>query len=522
MAQADYVVANGTGAAVRSDLNGQLAAIVSNNSGATEPATMYAYQWWANTTTGLLLIRNAANSAWVTVGTLADANLGLLSLGGGTMTGALLADDSATAALPAISFDGDSDTGIFRAGANELAVATNGTGRLFVDSSGRVLVGTSTSDSQFGSNVQITAAGGSTTLLSRYSNDAAGPVLFLAKSRDSSIGTKTVVQSGDESGKIDFRATDGTNHVSTASIESYVDGTPGANDMPGRLVLSTTADGASSPTERVRITSAGLVGIGTTSPSNALEVSGNIRTFTAAAGDVSITHSGLVSSITAAGSISLALGSNNTERARIDTSGRLLVGATAAVSGADANGRVQVSQDIASNTCILVAENTASSGNLSCIRARLTNSSPNSIYSAFLQCDDSTTNRLTLRSNGGLANYSANNFNLSDRNAKKDISPAADTWDCIKEWEIVNYRYKDQSDDADLNLGVIAQQVAESCPEVITVFQEAKEATEDAPAQEERLGVREQQMYWMAIKALQEAQVRIEQLEQRLTDAGIA
>ena len=201
------------------------------------------------------------------------------------------------------------------------------------------------------------------------------------------------------------------------------------------------------------------------------------------------------------------------EDARIDTSGRLLVGATAAVSGADANGRVQVSQDIASNTCILVAENTASSGNLSCIRARLTNSSPNSIFSAFLQCDDSTASRLTLRSNGGLANYSANNQNLSDRNAKKDISPAADTWDCIKEWEIVNYRYKDQSDDADLNLGVIAQQVAESCPEVITVFQEAKEATEDAPAQEERLGVREQQMYWMAIKALQEAQVRIEALE---------
>jgi hypothetical protein len=201
------------------------------------------------------------------------------------------------------------------------------------------------------------------------------------------------------------------------------------------------------------------------------------------------------------------------EAARIDPARRLLVGATAAVSGADANGRVQVSQDIASNTCILVVENTASSGNLSCIRARLRNYSPNNIYNAFLQCDDSTTNRLTLRSNGGIANYSANNFNLSDRNAKKDISPAADTWDCIKEWEIVNYRYKDQSDDADLNLGVIAQQVAESCPEVITVFQEAKEATEDAPAQEERLGVREQQMYWMAIKALQEAQVRIEALE---------
>ena len=149
------------------------------------------------------------------------------------------------------------------------------------------------------------------------------------------------------------------------------------------------------------------------------------------------------------------------------------------------------------------------------------NTDANSIGNEFLVCSGSTIDRLVLRSNGGLANYSANNANLSDRNAKKDISLAADTWDCIKEWEIVNYRYKDQPDDADLNLGVIAQQVAESCPEVITVFQEAKEATEDQPAQEERLGVKEQQMYWMAIKALQEAQVRIEQLEARLTAAGI-
>ena len=106
-----------------------------------------------------------------------------------------------------------------------------------------------------------------------------------------------------------------------------------------------------------------------------------------------------------------------------------------------------------------------------------------------------------------IANYSANNVNLSDVNAKKDIAPAAGTWDCLKEWEIVNFRYKDQPDDADLNMGVIAQQVAESCPEVITVFQEA---TEDQP---EKLGVKDQQMMWMAIKALQEAQLRIESLE---------
>jgi hypothetical protein len=99
MAQHDYVISNGTGAAVRSDLNNALAAIVSNNSGSTEPTTTYAYQWWPDTTTGLLKIRNAANNAWVTVGTLASANLGLLTSSdasstylakaGGTITGNL-------------------------------------------------------------------------------------------------------------------------------------------------------------------------------------------------------------------------------------------------------------------------------------------------------------------------------------------------------------------------------------------------------------------------------------------------
>jgi len=129
--QADYIVANGTGAAVRSDINGQLAAIVSNNSGATEPATMYAYQWWPDTTTGLLKQRNSANSAWVTIGTLASTNLGLLPLAGGTMTG-VLAVTAGTAALPGIAVSGDLNTGITSPGADQLAITTGGTSRLAV------------------------------------------------------------------------------------------------------------------------------------------------------------------------------------------------------------------------------------------------------------------------------------------------------------------------------------------------------------------------------------------------------
>jgi hypothetical protein len=126
----DYVIANGTGAAVRSDLNGALAAIVSNNSSATQPATMYAYQWWADTTTGLLKIRNSANSAWVTLfeldGTLVASDI---SLGAGTV------------GAPSLFFTGDPNTGIYSPGADQLAISTNGTGALFVDALGRVGIG---------------------------------------------------------------------------------------------------------------------------------------------------------------------------------------------------------------------------------------------------------------------------------------------------------------------------------------------------------------------------------------------
>ena len=100
MAQHDYVIANGTGAAVRSDLNGALGAIATNNSGAVEPTTTYAYQWWPDTTTGLLKIRNAANSAWVTVGTLASTNLGLASLAGATFTGNVILGTTTALELP--------------------------------------------------------------------------------------------------------------------------------------------------------------------------------------------------------------------------------------------------------------------------------------------------------------------------------------------------------------------------------------------------------------------------------------
>lgn len=71
MAQHDYDIANAAGAPFRADINAVLAAAVSNNSAATAPPTTFAYMWWADTTAGLLKQRNAANSGWISVLTLA-------------------------------------------------------------------------------------------------------------------------------------------------------------------------------------------------------------------------------------------------------------------------------------------------------------------------------------------------------------------------------------------------------------------------------------------------------------------
>lgn len=101
MSQHDYDIADQAGATFLADLNNALAAIVGLNSGATAPATTFAYQLWADTTTGKLKIRNAADSAWIEIGSLSSTGLGLLSKAGDTMTGALTLSGAPTSALHA-------------------------------------------------------------------------------------------------------------------------------------------------------------------------------------------------------------------------------------------------------------------------------------------------------------------------------------------------------------------------------------------------------------------------------------
>ena len=143
----------------------------------------------------------------------------------------------------------DADLQVFRSG--------NGTERARIDSSGRLLVGTSSARTgSIGGNNQVVFEAGSTylnTILASNVNSSDGNFLSFIKSRGASTGSHTIVQSGDNLGVLSFEGADGSVSRAAAQILAQVDGTPGASDMPGRLVFSTTADGAASPTAGLRI-----------------------------------------------------------------------------------------------------------------------------------------------------------------------------------------------------------------------------------------------------------------------------
>ncbi|NBS71674.1 hypothetical protein EBT31_22595, partial [bacterium] len=136
-----------------------------------------------------------------------------------------------------------------------------------VNADGRVVVGYTApiadalSTTSFIQEHATTGNGSSFSQTRWQSANTNGPLHFFQKSNSGTVGTHSIVSSGDTLGTHVFAGSDGTAFIPAAYVAAAVDGTPGTNDMPGRLVFSTTADGASSPTERMRIASTGAIGL---------------------------------------------------------------------------------------------------------------------------------------------------------------------------------------------------------------------------------------------------------------------
>ena len=235
---------------------------------------------------------------------------------------------------------------------NSLYFATNGSAQdVTIDSSGRLLVGTNSSLSE-NSGLQVASAAGqydarnAQFLRFDSSDNTGGPTVYLTRSKSDTIGTISAVDANDGLGEIRFSgAADGTTYLQAAEISVRVEtsGTVSSSSMPGRMMFSTTADGESSPTERMRISANGnltvdtdtffvdavnnRVGIGTTSGLvERLHVNGGVRLDVDNQG---IYFNSSTTSISGNGTNSeIYFYTSNVEKARIDSDGRLGLGAS--------------------------------------------------------------------------------------------------------------------------------------------------------------------------------------------------
>ena len=325
-----------------------------------------------------------------------------------------------SSAIPALQ-GVDTNTGITFPAADTIGFVEGGTEVVRIDSSGRLLVGTSSARStgtvNWPSQIEtaVTFAGlGITT----NSNSTAGAYLSLAKSRGTTVGSSNIVQNGDGLGYILFSGADGTDtETQAAYIGCEVDGIPGVNDMPGRLIFCTTPDGTSSPAERMRIDNTGKTGF------------------------ISADNTVWVSSTNAAG-----------------TTQSIFVGSHSALG--NYGGTVSI----------------------------------------------------VIRTNGNVQNTNNSYGAISDIKLKENVVDAKSQWDDLKALQVRNYNFKEGQ--THTQIGLVAQEAERISPGLVS-------DSPDLDVDGNDLGtvtksVNYSVLYMKAVKALQEAMERIEQLEAKV------
>ena len=165
--------------------------------------------------------------------------------------------------------DADADTSITADTDDQIDLKAGGTDTMHVVN-GDVRVGTPTSFGPMDNGLKVK---GDITL-GDFAADSGATTLCFIKSRNTTVGSQTIVADGDEVGAISFRADDGDDssyNNNAARIACQIDAAPGTNDMPGNILFETTADGARTTTERMRLTSSGALLHGKTSAGSGVQ-----------------------------------------------------------------------------------------------------------------------------------------------------------------------------------------------------------------------------------------------------------
>jgi hypothetical protein len=460
----------------------------------------------------------------------------------------------ASSSFTALSLNGDMDTGanfysaptqpliINRKTGYGISFRQNNTQEMLLDASGNLGLSSGNLSIASGAVLYLSGAGGNA-----YLQESSGTVFIGAggsgrmqvtstgnlglgvtpSAWDTSVFRTMQIGTGAGSASLSGRA-DGSKDLILASNVYYATGNfryvgtgtatmyrmDGATHSWGTAV-SGTAGNVASLTQAMTLDASGNLGVGETSPSSygklavtSAGIGGHFNSTSGAAGiNFYESGSGRFSLRTLNGSAGLSFydSFNSAERARITSGGYFKASVAGTYAATDSYHEMRTSN----GNWTLYAENTAASSMLG-VNVVYSGGTPNGTGNPFLQCTDGTV-RAAIRSNGGLANYQANNVDLSDVRTKTDITPLDSMWGKVAALEIVSYKYVDQTHD-DVNLGVIAQQV-----ETVEPVWVDSDGFGDTPEGEEPMKtVYNKDIYFAAIKALQEAMARIESLEARL------
>ena len=447
---------------------------------------------------------------------------------------------------------GSPATGMAAPASDTLALYTNTTERMRITSAGNVGIGTSSPQaklmvvgeiyaSQATSNTQqirlTPQASGENIIYSTYSgtnsylplafNVGGAERLRIDTSGNVGIGSTspTATLAIAKSNNFPFMHWNNSSN-STIAFAGWHGGSGGADDFRIGTEVSKAFTFYTNNTERMRIDSSGNVGIGCTPVAN-LQVN--------ASSDVGIAMSNS-SSVTSGnrGSISMynsgtstvgyirfgavtdnvgtdiqfgtrPAGGSIAERMRIDSSGNVLVGTT---SGSY---RFMVSSSIADWSASIASTNASSPYGLRLFYSGVV---PNNATNQFLYCADTGNTRAEFRSNGGLANYSGNNVNLSDAREKTNVELAGSYLDKICAIPVKTFNYIDQNRDEDdgLTLGVIAQDVQAVAPELVM---ESNWAAKDQP-EKMRLSIYQTDLQYALMKSIQELKAELDSVKAEL------
>jgi hypothetical protein len=297
----------------------------------------------------------------------------------------------------------------------------------------------------------------------------------------------------------------------------------------GRFVVTTEGS------ERLRVTSAGLMGLGTASPDALCDISSNTRNVLTDVNSASnynlylknpdnangeavglcfgLSNGGgigasiyhLRSGANSFGSLIFATkpnGGSNQERARIDSLGRLLVGTSSSTDAklVVANGSEQQVSFKIDNT------NTSPIG----FQIRY-GTDVNGTANRFIDCIGNATTRFLVFSNGNVQNTNNSYAGISDLKLKENIVESSSQWDDLKALQVKNFNF---IGDNNKQIGLVAQQVEQICPGLVEESPDLDETGADLGTVTK--SVKYSVLYMKAVKALQEAIGRIETLEAKV------